>query len=59
MVKLINAVTGTDMYVADSRLAEYLAEGHKLAVEVPPAPPLPKKKTVPKKAAAKKGTTKK
>lgn len=59
MVKLINAVTGTDMYVAESRLVEYIAEGHKLAVEVPPAPPLPKKKTVAKKTAARKGTMKK
>lgn len=60
MIKLINAVTGTVMYVAENRVAEYLAEGHRPAVEVPPAPPLPKKKpAAKKKAPTKKGTTKK
>ena len=28
MVKLINAVTGTEMWVADNRLDEYIAAGH-------------------------------
>ncbi len=54
MIKLINKITGTEMWVADERAAEYLAAGHKPAVEVPPAPPLPKKKTVPKKTTTKK-----
>ena len=40
MVKLINAQTGTVMYVHESRLEEYLARGHKLA---PPPPPPPRK----------------
>ena len=38
MVKLINAQTGTVMYVPESRLEEYLAKGHKLP-EPPPPPP--------------------
>ena len=38
MVKLINALTGTVMYVHESRLEEYLAKGHKLP-EPPPPPP--------------------
>lgn len=40
MVKLINAVTGSEMWVHESRVAEYLAAGHKLA---PPPPPPPRK----------------
>lgn len=49
MIKLINSTTGTEMWVANDRVAEYLARGHKPAVEVPPAPPLPKKKPAAKK----------
>lgn len=30
MVKLINWLTGNEMYVADDRLDEYLKAGHKL-----------------------------
>lgn len=30
-VKLINAVTGTEMWVADNRKDEYIAAGHKPA----------------------------
>ncbi len=54
MILLINKITGTEMWVADERVAEYLAAGHKPAVEVPPAPPLPKKKPVAKKTTTKK-----
>lgn len=43
MIKLINKFTGTEMYVAENRVQEYLAAGHKPAVVVPEAPPLPKK----------------
>lgn len=53
MIKLINKFTGTEMWVANERAAEYLAVGHQPAVEVPPAPPLPKK------PAARKTTKKK
>lgn len=42
MIKLINKNTGTEMFVANDRAAEYLAAGHTPAVEVPPAPPLEK-----------------
>lgn len=34
MVELINAYTGTSMWVAENRLEEYLAAGHKLAAKV-------------------------
>lgn len=34
MMGLVNRVTGTAMWVADGRVAEYLARGHKAA----PAP---------------------
>lgn len=33
MIKLINRFTGSIMYVADDRAAEYMAAGHKPAVE--------------------------
>ena len=48
MVRFINKLTGGDMWVAEPRVAEYLTAGHKLAVEVPAAPPA--KKTTPPKA---------
>lgn len=31
MVKFINAITGTEMWVADERVEEYKAAGHELA----------------------------
>lgn len=40
MVRLINAVTGSDMWVHEDRLEEYLKSGHKLA----PAPAVPETK---------------
>lgn len=54
MIKLINKITGTEMWVANDRAEKYLAAGHKPAVQVPPAPPAektvpPKKKTTKKK----------
>ena len=42
MIKLINANSGGDMWVHESRLDEYLAAGHKLAA--PPLPEPPKRK---------------
>ena len=33
MIKFINALTGTEMLVADDRKEEYIAAGHKLAAE--------------------------
>ena len=41
MVKMINALTGSIMWVHESRLDEYLERGHKLAP--PPPPPKPKR----------------
>lgn len=48
MIRLINRRSGGDMWVHESRLEEYLAAGHKLAV--PPQPPsTPEKKPAPRK----------
>lgn len=35
MVRLINKLTGGDMFVADDRVNEYLAAGHALAADAP------------------------
>ena len=35
MIKFINSLTGTEMFVADDRKEEYLAAGHILAVKPP------------------------
>lgn len=53
MVKFVNAVTGSDMWVADDRVEEYKAAGHKLAADsVKAVEPTAKtvKKTATKKA---------
>lgn len=42
MVRMINAHTGTIMWVREARLDEYLARGHTLAPE--PQPPKPARK---------------
>lgn len=52
-VKLINGFTGTEMWVADDRLEEYLAAGNKLAVEPAKAEKPAKKVTEPKTARKK------
>ena len=57
MVKLINSLTGTEMFVADDRKEEYLAAGHKLAVtpvvkKTEPMPAAPKKEKAPAKRTA-------
>lgn len=52
MVKFINALTGSSMFVDEKRVDEYIARGHKLApCETPPTPPKaePKKSTSTKK----------
>lgn len=43
MVKFINAVTGSEMWVHESRVDEYLAAGHKMALPPPPPPRPPRK----------------
>lgn len=52
MIRLINGVTGSDMWVSEDRVPEYMAAGHKLAV-------LTKRAELPKKPAQKKSTPKK
>ena len=39
MIKLINKITGGEMWVAEARLDKYLAAGHKLAAQVPSEKP--------------------
>ena len=41
MVKFINSMTGTEMWVHETRVEEYIRRGHKPAP--PPPPPAPKK----------------
>lgn len=55
MVKMIDRSTGVEMWVADSRVAEYLMAGHKLATE----PAIEKKPTETPKKRTRKTTTKK
>lgn len=54
MKEMINAYTGVSMQVADDRVDEYLAAGHRLAA----APTPEKPKETPKKAAPKKTSKK-
>lgn len=44
MLTFINRLTGTPMYVEDSRREEYLAAGHKLDTRAQPAAPAEKPK---------------
>ena len=44
MVKMIHALTGTEMWVHETRVEQYLERGHKLAPP-PPPPPRPKRTT--------------
>lgn len=44
MVKMINALSGGEMWVNEKRVEEYLERGHKLAPP-PPPPKKPRKKT--------------
>ena len=52
MIKLINANSGGDMWVHESRLDEYRAAGHTLAA--PPLPEPPKRPKVSESDTAKK-----
>ena len=54
MVKLINWLTGTEMYVAEDRLDDYLKAGHRLPKKTEPV-----KAPVEEKPKARKKTTKK
>lgn len=53
MIKFINALTGTEMLVADDRKDEYLAAGHRLAAN-PPAKKAEAVQEEPKKAPVRK-----
>ena len=48
MVKMRNALFGSIMWVAEDRVEEYLAAGHKLAETPEPVKKAPKKKTTKK-----------
>ena len=56
MIELINALTGVKMTVADDRVDEYVAAGHKLAADTTTSE---KPKEAPKKRATTKKTSKK
>jgi hypothetical protein len=51
MVKFINSITHTEMWVADNRVDEYIAAGHTPAVDgaTEEKPAEPKKRTTKKK----------
>ena len=49
MVKFINAFTGTEMWVAEDRVEEYKAAGHKLAASPSKGKPASKPKNTKKK----------
>lgn len=50
MTKMIDRATGVSMWVADNRVEEYLAAGHKLAADPKPeAEEKPKRKRTTKK----------
>lgn len=52
MIKLINRVTGNEMWVAEARLSEYLAAGHRPAAiprDDEPTAEVPKRKRTTKK----------
>ena len=56
MIRMINAITGSTMWVHESRLDEYLEAGHKLAS--PPEKPAPAE-PVKRPPARKRSTAKK
>ena len=59
MIKLINKLTGGEMWVADNRLDKYLEAGHKLASSTAEEPKAPEaKKPVAKKVTPKRKTRK-
>ena len=45
MIRMINKLTGTVMYVEESRKGEYLAAGHKLVNISTPKAPRPQEET--------------
>ncbi len=55
MIKMIDRFTGVDMWVADEKVLDYIAAGHKLAAVPEPA----KKPAAKPKRTTRKTTTKK
>ena len=53
MVRMINAQLGTEMWVAEERVEEYKAAGHKLAASDTDNPADEPKKAEPRKSAGK------
>lgn len=49
MVKMVNRLTGSYMYVDESRVEEYKAAGHKMAVSLDAKPKAPARKRKAKK----------
>lgn len=52
MIELTNKITGGKMRVAESRLDEYLAAGHKLAADIMPVPEATKEEAPKKRTPA-------
>lgn len=52
MIRMINRVTGGDMWVSDERVEEYLRAGHKLAPPPAPAHPIRRENDLAKDAPA-------
>lgn len=60
MIRMVNKITGGDMWVDESRLDEYLEAGHRLASPpVKPAPAEPVKRPPAKRKTTAKTTAKK
>lgn len=53
MVRMINRLTGTEMWVADERVEEYKAAGHKPAADAVAEPAKETKPAVKKRVAKK------
>lgn len=54
MRRLINSLSGNEMWVADNRVDKYLAAGHKLAAELPAVTQIKEPEEKPEKKPVKK-----
>lgn len=54
MIRLINGLTGTDMWVTEERLPVALSKGHRLPDQKPAEAPVKAEKAPAKKSTAKK-----
>ena len=55
MVRFINKLSNQEMWVAEDRVEEYIAAGHKLAARPAPFEPVAKPKKTAKKSTKKQG----